>query len=194
VSIRAEALEGQFVELLQTLRLRPEFMNLFLAIVLEVWQGRCETASQARRELETRLSDLQRRERVLDEAFLYERRIDSSTCEARRDQVREEIGLAQIALEANRRDRRRGPAALRSVRVGARGDALDGRPSGSEGALAVGSLSGWTAIQRRAIWNRSNLLSVCAVRRKSSEESELASPTGVVREWTREVRGEVKAA
>jgi site-specific DNA recombinase len=99
VNVRAEALEGQFVELVESLRPRPEFMALFRAIVLDVWRGRCEGAGQVRRELEARLAELQRRESVLDNAYLFERRIDDLTYEKKRDEIREGIALARLAVE-----------------------------------------------------------------------------------------------
>jgi site-specific DNA recombinase len=102
VSIRAEKLESQFVELLELLRPRAEFMGLFRAIVLDVWRARREDAGRIRRELESRLSGLQQRETVLDEAFLYERRIDSASYERQRDKVRENIALIRIELEEAR--------------------------------------------------------------------------------------------
>lgn len=104
VNVRAEALEGQFVELLKSLRPRPEFMALFRTIVLDVWRRRCESAGQVRRDLETRLMELQRRESVLDNAFLFERRIDDSTYEKRRDEIREDIAVARLALDDARID------------------------------------------------------------------------------------------
>jgi len=45
------------------------------------------------------VADLQRRERVLEEAFIFERRIDGATYESHRDQLREEIARARIGLE-----------------------------------------------------------------------------------------------
>jgi hypothetical protein len=99
VSIRAEKLESQFIGLLESLRPRAEFMGLFRAIVLDVWRARREDAGRLRRDLEGRLADLQQREMVLDEAFLYERRIDSAAYERQRDKVRENIALIRIELE-----------------------------------------------------------------------------------------------
>ena len=74
-------------------------MDLFHAIVLDVWRQRGDQAADLRRDLEQRLSELQRRERVLDDAFLYERRIDAATYQRQRDQLREEIAVARISLE-----------------------------------------------------------------------------------------------
>lgn len=102
VSVRAEVLEAQFVELLESLRPRAEFMELFRAIVLDVWRARSTGVADVRRDLEKRLSDLQRRERSLDAAFVCERRIDGPTYESRRDEIREAIALARIALDEAR--------------------------------------------------------------------------------------------
>ena len=51
------------------------------------------------RDLERRLHELERREALLDEAFLYQKQIDAKTYERQRDKVREEITLARIELE-----------------------------------------------------------------------------------------------
>lgn len=95
-------LETQFVDVLDSLRPRPEFMALFRAIVLDVWRTRREDAGRLRKQLERRLADLHARESVLEGAFLYERKIDSAACERQRDKLRETIGLIRIELEEAR--------------------------------------------------------------------------------------------
>ena len=54
-------------------------MALFRAVVLEVWNSRVVETGALQAELEQRLSDLQRRESLLDEAYVYDRRIDAVT-------------------------------------------------------------------------------------------------------------------
>lgn len=99
VSVRKEVLEARFVELLETLSPRPEFMRLFRAIVLDVWKNRSADASRLRSSLEARLTDLRGREALLEDAFLYEKRIDVVTYERQRDKMREDIALVRIELE-----------------------------------------------------------------------------------------------
>ena len=90
VSVRKEALEKDFINLLESLQPRAEFMSLFRAIVLDVWKERCALAGSLRADLERRLLDIEHREEPLDEAFLYKRQIDSETYERQRDKLREE--------------------------------------------------------------------------------------------------------
>ncbi len=74
-------------------------MSLFRAIVLDGWKRRRAEAGQAQTELEARVAHLQRREAMLEEAFLYEKRIDAKTYERQRDTMREDIALVRIELE-----------------------------------------------------------------------------------------------
>ena len=48
--------------------------------------------------MEARLAGLQYREAQLDEAYVYEKRIDSGTYERQRDKLREDIALCRIEL------------------------------------------------------------------------------------------------
>ncbi len=104
VSVRKEALEAHFLELLEALKPRTEFMTLFKAIVLDVWKTRQADAGKLMAGLESRLADLRRRESILEDAFLYEKRIDSASYERQRDKIREDIALARIELEDARLD------------------------------------------------------------------------------------------
>src|SRR4030095_12110008 len=71
VSIRKETLEARFVELLESLRPRAEFMALFRAIVSDVWKKRCSGAARLRVSLESRLSVVPRREGAREDAVVY---------------------------------------------------------------------------------------------------------------------------
>ena len=79
-------------------------MALFRTAVLDVWKQRSAAARNLRTDLERRLHELERREALLDEAFLYQKQIDPKTYERQRDKVREEITLARIELEDSRLD------------------------------------------------------------------------------------------
>ena len=74
-------------------------MGLFRAIVLDVWKKRLAETGTTRADLERRLATLQRRETLLDDAWVYEKRIDSGTYERQRDKLREDIALCRIELE-----------------------------------------------------------------------------------------------
>ena len=55
-------------------------------------------------DLEVRLADLRRREELLDDAYLYAKKIDAITYERQRDTMREQIALASIELEDARHE------------------------------------------------------------------------------------------
>ena len=78
---------------------KAEFMGLFRAVVLDVWKKRLALAGTVRDGMEARLAALQHREGQLDEAFVYEKKIDSGTYERQRDRLREDIALCRIELE-----------------------------------------------------------------------------------------------
>jgi site-specific DNA recombinase len=92
------SLEGLFVELLSRLQPEAGYMRLFNAIVLDVWNGRQGEAKRLRAGLEAVVT--QHRERLdrVDEAFLHERSIDRQSYERQRDQLREQLALAEMEL------------------------------------------------------------------------------------------------
>lgn len=95
VSIRSEALERQFLDLLEGLRPTAEFMPLFKLIVLDVWRRRLAGTATAKAALEGRLAELRRREEVLETAYLFEKRVDATTYDRQRDKLREDIALCE---------------------------------------------------------------------------------------------------
>ena len=99
ISVPKAELETQFVKLLETLRPKPEFVRLFREVVLDVWKERHTSAATLRTELERRILTLGNRETLLEEAFVFERRVDAATYERQRDKLREELALARIELE-----------------------------------------------------------------------------------------------
>lgn len=99
VSVRREVLERRFVELLESLKPRKEFMRLFSAIVVDVWQARRQESSSLRESLALRLDDLKRREAMLEEAYLYRQAVDRETYERQRDLLREQIALVTLQAE-----------------------------------------------------------------------------------------------
>ena len=56
------------------------------------------------RPLRSSSTDLRRREALLEDAFLYAKKIDAITYERQRDTMREQIALATIELEDARLD------------------------------------------------------------------------------------------
>jgi hypothetical protein len=82
--------------LLEGLRPKPEFVHLFRAIVFDVWKQRSAEARTVQADLERRTLELRRMETALDEAYVYEKKIDSVTYERQREKLREDVALARM--------------------------------------------------------------------------------------------------
>jgi hypothetical protein len=74
-------------------------MRLFREIVLNVWNARRSDAGRVQDRLQSRISELERRESLLETAFLYDAKIDRDTYTRQRDGIREALTLAKIELE-----------------------------------------------------------------------------------------------
>ena len=98
VYVRRDELHRLFLDKLESLKPRPEYLALFRRIVLDVWKDRAAEAGALRGDLEVKLADLRRREELLEEAYLYAKKIDAVTYERQRDAIREQIALATIDL------------------------------------------------------------------------------------------------
>jgi hypothetical protein len=72
-------METEFLKLIEQLQPKPEYINLFRELVLDVWRQRQGEAVEIATRLESRLDHLKaKRQRIVD-AFLHERAIDKST-------------------------------------------------------------------------------------------------------------------
>ena len=100
VTTRKQTLEGLFIELLSRLQPEPAYMRLFNAIVLDVWKGQRGEAKRLRASLEATVAQKRQRLDRVDEAFLHERSIDRQSYERQRDQLREQLALAEMELSA----------------------------------------------------------------------------------------------
>ena len=98
VKVGKQSLEGVFVALMSQLQPEPDYMGLFNALVLDVWKDRQSESERLRRELESVVRHKRERLDRVDEAFLHERSIDRQTYERQRDQLREQVELAEIEL------------------------------------------------------------------------------------------------
>ena len=94
--IRKEKLENAFLKMLDSLRPQPERWKLFRAVVLDVWRETQHTAQDRGTTTRRRISDLERKLALLDDAFIYREAIDKETYTRQRDQLREEIALARL--------------------------------------------------------------------------------------------------
>jgi hypothetical protein len=77
---------------------------LFKAIVLDVWKGEQARAREVEQLKGKRVGELKARVQRLEEAFIYERAIDSAVYERQRDKLQEELTLAELELHEARID------------------------------------------------------------------------------------------
>lgn len=92
------ALEEQFIVVLETLRPRPEYIQLFHEIVLDVWKERRATATAIGEAKQRRVSELHDKRSRLVDAFL-EKVVSKAAFEAQQERLENDIAIAE--LEAN---------------------------------------------------------------------------------------------
>jgi len=96
VSVRKEDLEELFLAHLRQLTPKPEYVALFRASVLDVWEERKKEASSQTRELDRRLEGLEHRRNQLEAAFLFDKSITKDTYDRQYDALRQEIALTEV--------------------------------------------------------------------------------------------------
>ena len=94
--MRKEELEKLFVEFLGRLKPRPEYLQLFGAIVLDVWKEKqAETALQIAA-LKDLLKILEGRKQQVINAFLYRRDIEKALFDDQMAKLKEETTIAEM--------------------------------------------------------------------------------------------------
>jgi len=164
--------------------------------VTDAWRVRCSGARDLRENLESRITDLQRRQRILDDAFLYERRIDSETYERQRDALREQIAVLRLEQDEARLEEIDVEGLLAFAEyVMANASRLWQEASlvQREHLQAVLFPAGLTFDDGR-LGTAVTCLAFTQLRAVDGEKSDLASPSGTARSWTREIPGEVEVA
>src|SRR5262249_11653247 len=96
VNISKAKLEELFVEELARLQPTPGFMRLVKDRVMHAWRELKAEAAQRIAEIEQKQKRIREKLDRLDAAFLYERTIDIDTYDRHRDELREELALAQM--------------------------------------------------------------------------------------------------
>src|SRR3989338_7618948 len=96
VSIRKDAFEKEFISYLERLTPKTEYIELFKAIVLDRWRDQEIVIVAQSKSLQKQVDELKTRKEQLEEAFIYEKRIDKATYDGQRDKLIEEIALAEI--------------------------------------------------------------------------------------------------
>ena len=84
--------------MIEQLQLKPEYLQLFRGMVLDVWKQRQADTIRLTVTLQLRLDSLEaKRQRVID-AFLHERSIHKATYQDQVNLLNEEITLAELEI------------------------------------------------------------------------------------------------
>lgn len=102
VRVRREHLEDAFLSLLDRLRPDPAFIRLLHLLVIDTWKEMQAGEQTQRRALERNVTQLEGKLARLDQAFIFDRRIDETTYRARRDELRRELTVTRLDLTAVR--------------------------------------------------------------------------------------------
>ena len=94
--MRREEMESLFVDFLEQLQPRPEYVKLFTEIIIDVWRKKQVRTEELHTAAQRRLNELRERKQRLVEAFIYKREIDQHTYQEQLDKLSEEIALAEI--------------------------------------------------------------------------------------------------
>ena len=99
MSIRADKIEGQFLELLNKLQMQENLISLFGQIVLDVWHDRQAHTRELAAANQRRLAELEgQRQRLLD-VFIYKQAIDQETFQEQMNKL--EAGISSLRIKAN---------------------------------------------------------------------------------------------
>ena len=96
VNVRREEMEQLFVDFLQGLEPKPEYLRLFGEIIVDVWKQKQKQATELHDAAARCLAHTNERKNRLVEAFVYERTIDHVTYQQQLDKLNEEITLAEL--------------------------------------------------------------------------------------------------
>ena len=102
VRVPGPRLAAEFLDLLGTLRPAPTYVRLFEAIVKDVWAERHANSARTVELADQRARGLRQRLSELDETFVFTKAIDGRSYNSMRDELREELALAEIAAQEAR--------------------------------------------------------------------------------------------
>ncbi len=104
VQIRKEQLEAKFVAILSAMSVSSELLTLFRGIVRDLWKDRKRQELSRREQLKRRLDEVRERRDKLDEAFLFEAKIDEAIYQRQKKKLTEQSQKAQAELLSQARD------------------------------------------------------------------------------------------
>ncbi len=95
-NIKKQVLEARFVAFLTQLQPRAEYLRLYRAIVMDVWNKKQADAHQRLAGLEGKIADLRERKTKLNEAFVYHQTLPREDYLAMKAALEGELALAEI--------------------------------------------------------------------------------------------------
>jgi site-specific DNA recombinase len=95
MTVRKAELEDRFLELLQSLRLRSGFFELFREIVVDCWKTEAAEAQKTAAQLERRVSEIRQKLQRVDDRFMADE-IDGRSYRELRDRLRYDLTLTEI--------------------------------------------------------------------------------------------------
>ena len=104
VSLRKEVLEDRFLELLDLLKPKPEYLEALRESVLAVWRQRKRDLEEIQPILEKRIAKLEEQKRRLVDAYVYEQAIDRYTYRNELARISQELTLVKVEHHGNEVD------------------------------------------------------------------------------------------
>jgi site-specific DNA recombinase len=95
---RKSLVETEFLKLIEQLQPKPEYLNLFGEIVLDVWKQRQGETLKLAAMLADRGDALRAQKQRIIDAFLHERSIDKATYQEQLDLVNQKIALVDLEI------------------------------------------------------------------------------------------------
>jgi len=104
ISIRGDRIEGEVLEFLDTLRMKPEFVALFSEIVLHAWHGKQAHTRELVAGRQRQIAELEKRRQRLVDAFIYKQAIDQKMFRDQLENLEAEIGSLRIDADDGQAD------------------------------------------------------------------------------------------
>lgn len=98
VSIRKGELERLFVQYLEKMKPREEYVSLFRAVVLDVWEEKKKSATDQVSGLGQRIKELEAKRDRLEDMFLFKNAISEDTYRRQYDRIHQDIAWAKMEL------------------------------------------------------------------------------------------------
>src|SRR5207248_586520 len=99
VRVAKTELEAAFRQRLESLTPQAEYVQVFNTIVADVWRDRLKHSREQCLRAEKLVELLRARRQSLEDAFIFERRIDRATYERQRERLSHDLTIAELDLQ-----------------------------------------------------------------------------------------------